>query len=220
MLNSRVGGRCFCGTYGAPEEGERFAIRVPTAARPPVLYRPPVQQSSQLHVFLSVQIEDQSLEFNRHPVRVVWGVLFSGFFSILVFFFFFALSLGEAAKSGLRAAAGNREPEVVLVGLLLFLGLCCRAAPDRPRCSPSPGAAPPKGKLSVAESSNAVLAAAPSAWLQGWLSFHAFEQQAEEGGWQRCVKGLKVHQCGNVQLALKKRKSNSLTYIANNPRNY
>lgn len=64
------------------------------ALAPAMLYRPPppapCDGSERLHVFLSVQIEDESLESTRQPVRVVWrGCLLAFSFSFLLFLFFY-----------------------------------------------------------------------------------------------------------------------------------
>lgn len=65
------------------------------ALAPAMLYRPPpapCDGSERLHVFLSVQIEDESLESTRQPVRVVWrGCLLAFSFSFLLFFIFLFL---------------------------------------------------------------------------------------------------------------------------------
>lgn len=128
-VNSGVGGCSSRGTFSALQrEGSRYAIRAQTSpVSGDALQTPspaPRDGSEQLHVFLSVQIEDESLESIRQPVRVVWrGCLLAFSFSVLLFFFFFSSFLraeGKWKNQGcVQAAAVNREPKGVLVGLNL-----------------------------------------------------------------------------------------------------
>lgn len=85
-----------------------------------------------------MQIEDQSLESNRQPIWVVWG-LFSGF-SIFIPLFFFVFF--ELRGNGKIRVVYRRQPKVLLVGLILFSHACrgsvsaSQTATDSPCCSP------------------------------------------------------------------------------------